>query len=487
MKILFVTSELAGLVKAGGLGDVSAALPRALEQVTRDDVRILLPGYPGVMAGLLEAAPVATLPGLAEVPPARLLAGTTADGLKLFVIDSAALYDRPGTPYNDLAGRDWADNDIRFARLALAAAQISQGLPDFDWQPALMHIHDWPAALAPGYLAWNDGARPIPTVTTIHNLAHQGLFPADRLGALGVPEASFGLQGTEFHGQLGFLKTGLFYASEVTTVSPSYAEEITTAKLGCGLHGLLRGIKADGRLTGIVNGVDDEWDPKTDRYLVRRFDSHTRSAKQGNAHAMRDSLGLAQRPAPLFSLVARMVWQKGVDLVIDACETLVRAGGQLAVMGAGDAVLERRMHALSHRYPGSVAVKIGYDEAVAHNVFAASDFFLMPSRFEPCGLTQMYAQRFGTLPIARETGGLRDTIDDGVTGFLFPDSSVRSLLGAVRRALLMFNFRPGMNQMQREAMRRDFGWDGPAREYHRVYERALASSRISGETHIRPA
>ncbi|WP_085317911.1 glycogen synthase GlgA [Derxia lacustris] len=479
MKILFVTSELAGLVKVGGLADVSAALPRALEQVAHDEVRVLLPGYPGVLAGLRDAAPIAELPGLADIPPARLLGGRGADGQQLFVIDCAPLYDRPGTPYGDLAGADWADNDVRFARLAFAAAQIAHGLPEFDWQPDLMHVHDWPAALAPGYLAWQDGARPIPSVTTIHNLAHQGLFPAHRLGALGVPEAAFAVDGSEFHGQLGFLKTGLYYANEVTTVSPSYAEEIATPQLGCGLHGLLGGLRDAGRLTGIVNGVDPAWNPRNDPYLVRRFDARSRDAKQRNAQAVRHSLGLAHRPAPLFSLIARMVWQKGVDLVIDACETLVRAGGQLAVMGAGDASLERRMHALSQRHPGSVAVKIGYEEAMAHKVFAASDFFLMPSRFEPCGLTQMYAQRFGALPIARETGGLRDTIDDGITGFLFPDSSVRSLLGAVRRALLMFNFRPGMNQMQREAMRRDFGWDRPAQEYHRVYQRAQAACRTS--------
>ena len=422
MKILFVTSELAGLVKVGGLADVSAALPRALEQVTGDEVRVLLPGYPGVLAGLREAAPVIDCPGL---------------------------YDRPGTPYTDLAGRDWADNDIRFARLALAAAQLAHGLPGLDWQPDVMHVHDWPAALAPGYVAWNDGRQPVPTVTTIHNLAHQGLFPAGRLGALGVPEAGFAMEGAEFHGQLGFLKAGLWYASEVTTVSPSYADEITTPELGCGLHGLLGGLRDTGRLTGIVNGADDSWHPRDDPYLVRRFDLATRDEKQRNARAVRQRLGLAQRPAPLFSLIARMVWQKGVDLVIDACETLVRAGGQLVVMGTGDAALERRMHTLSHRHPGSVAVRIGYDEPVAHNLFAASDFFLMPSRFEPCGLTQMYAQRFGALPIAHRTGGLRDTIDDGVTGFLFPDSSVRSLLGAVRRALLTFNHRPGMGRAKR--------------------------------------
>ncbi|WP_051377696.1 glycogen synthase GlgA [Derxia gummosa] len=482
MKILFVTSELAGLVKVGGLADVSAALPRALEQVTGDEVRVLLPGYPGVLAGLREAAPVADLPGLAEIPPARLLGARGPDGHDLLVIDCPGLYDRPGTPYTDLAGRDWADNDIRFARLALAAAQLAHGLPGLDWQPDVMHVHDWPAALAPGYVAWNDGRQPVPTVTTIHNLAHQGLFPAGRLGALGVPEAGFAMEGAEFHGQLGFLKAGLWYASEVTTVSPSYADEITTPELGCGLHGLLGGLRDTGRLTGIVNGADDSWHPRDDPYLVRRFDLATRDEKQRNARAVRQRLGLAQRPAPLFSLIARMVWQKGVDLVIDACETLVRAGGQLVVMGTGDAALERRMHTLSHRHPGSVAVRIGYDEPVAHNLFAASDFFLMPSRFEPCGLTQMYAQRFGALPIAHRTGGLRDTIDDGVTGFLFPDSSVRSLLGAVRRALLTFNHRPGMGRMQREAMQREFGWDAPAREYHRVYARVHSRALAAGRT-----
>ncbi|CAN5149917.1 glycogen synthase GlgA [soil metagenome] len=474
MRILFVTSELAGYIKAGGLADVSTALPTALNH-RGEDVRLLIPGFPAITS-TMELTTIATLPGLAQIPECSIARGTTSEGTLAYVIVCDPLYARAGSPYTNSLGTEWSDNDVRFARLALAAAQIAEGVAGIDWTPDLLHIHDWHGALAPGYLAWRQRAA-TPTITTIHNLAHQGIYGRDRLGALGIPDRAFRIDGPEFYGQLSFLKTGIYYADEVTTVSPTYATEITTEALGCGLHGLLAGIAQEGRLTGIVNGVDDSWDPKTDPYLVRRFDISSRGGKRRNADVLREQLGLTSKHGPLFSLIARMVYQKGVDLAIGACETIVKAGGQLIVMGTGEAALERGVGLLAKKYPGSVSVTFGYEEPVAHRVFAASDFFLMPSRYEPCGLTQMYAQRFGALPVARETGGLRDTIDDGITGFMFPDISVGSLVGAIKRAILMFNFRPGMNNMQRAAMSRDFSWTSSALEYERVYERVYQRAR----------
>ena len=469
-KILYVTSEMSDFIKAGGLGDVSAALPRSLRRLY--DVRVLIPAYRDVLAQHPEIDVVARLPAAHGLPACDLGQIVSADGLVIYVILCADLYDREGSPYGDQAGTDWFDNDIRFARLGLAAAQIVAGLGDLHWKPDLLHLNDWPSALASAYLAW-DGM-PCPSVLTIHNLAYQGLFDRTRLSPLGVPDTAFQMEGVEFHGKLSFLKAGIVYASHVTTVSETYAREITTPEFGCGLDGLLRRHEAEGRLTGILNGIDETWDPRTDASLDSPFGTENLKGKAANAGEVRREFGLAVSRGPLFAVVSRLVHQKGVDLSIEATETIVRQGGQVVVTGRGEARFETDLQRLAARYPGQVGVRLDFQEQTARRMFAGSDFLLMPSRFEPCGLSQMYAQRFGSLPIARQTGGLADTIEDGVTGFLFKDPSLAAMLGAIYRAVDAFGSRRQLTSMRKAAMGRSFAWTRSAAGYAGVYERATA-------------
>ncbi|MDP4023405.1 glycogen synthase GlgA [Methylobacterium sp. NEAU 140] len=469
-RILYATPEMADFVKTGGLGEVSAALPRALR--AHYDVRVLIPGYREVRAAFPEIPVVARLDGLAGIPPCDLGLVEAADGLRIYVLLSPDLYERDGTPYGD-AGGDFSDNDLRFARLSLAAADLARGA-DPDWAADLLHLHDWQAALAPAFLAWR-GAR-LPTVLTIHNLAYQGLFPRDAMHRLGVPDAAFQVDGCEFYGQLSFLKAGIFYASHVTTVSETYAREIQTPEMGCGLDGLLRVRAGQGRLAGILNGIDESWDPRTDPHLALPFEVDDWKGKRANAEAVRRAFGLALSRGPLFAIVSRLVHQKGIDLSLQAAEQIVAEGGQLVVIGQGEARFEDGLRGLGRRHPEAVGVHVGFEEARARQMFAGSDFLLMPSRFEPCGLAQMYAQRFGSLPIVRRTGGLADTVEDGVTGFTFSDPSPAGLGGAVRRALDTFGQKKRLNAMRRRAMAADFGWDRAAENYATLYTRAIGNS-----------
>lgn len=468
-RILYATPEMADFVKTGGLGEVAASLPRALRQ--HYDVRILIPGYRQVVERHPEIAVVAHLPGDAEMPPCDLGLIETGDGLPVYVILNSALYERDGSPYGD-QGVDFPDNDLRFGRLSLAAAELAQGI-DPDWRADLLHLNDWQTALAPAYLAWR-GLR-TPSVLTIHNLAYQGLFPWETLGRLGVPESAFHIDGVEFYGKLSFLKAGLYYASHVTTVSETYAHEITTPEFGCGLDGLLRTRAHQGRLAGILNGIDESWDPRTDPHLATRFEPDDWKGKRSNADAVRTRFGLGVSRGPLFAIVSRLVHQKGVDLTLAAAESIVAEGGQLVVTGQGEPRFEAAFLDLARRHPGSVGVRVGFEETDAHRMFAGSDFLLMPSRFEPCGLAQMYAQRYGSLPIVHRTGGLADTVEDGVTGFLFGESSLKGLSGAIRRAFDVFASKRRLGAMRRSAMAREFGWDRAADGYSSLYTRAVGN------------
>jgi starch synthase len=469
-RVLYVTPEMADFVKTGGLGEVSAALPRALGHLY--DVRILIPGYRQVLDRFDEVPVVARLSGVEGVPPCDLGRVETADGLVVYVLIAPELYDRDGSPYGQ-GGADFGDNDVRFARLCLAASEVASGI-DPDWRADLLHLHDWPAALAPAYLAWS-GSR-TPSILTIHNLAYQGLFERENLWRLGIPENAFQIDGVEFYGKLSFLKAGIFYASHITTVSETYAREIQTPELGCGLDGLIRVRAGQGRVAGILNGIDESWDPRTDPHLATRFEVDDWKGKRANADAVRTTFGLAVSRGPLFAVVSRLVHQKGLDLAIGAAEAIVAEGGQIVVTGQGEPRFEASLTELARRHPGQVGVKVGFDETDARRMFAGSDFFLMPSRFEPCGLSQMYAQRFGSLPIARATGGLADTVEDGVTGFLFGDASVKALGEAVRRALDTFRQTRRMNAMRRSAMAREFGWDRSADGYASLYRRAIGNN-----------
>jgi starch synthase len=469
-KILFVTSELTDFVKAGGLGDVSAALPRALRQA--NDVRIVIPGYRQVTNGR-SIRVVARLGSVYGMPACEIGRIDMTDGLTIYVVLCPELYDREGSPYGDAEGVDWPDNDVRFGRLGLAAAEIACGVPDLEWKPDLLHTNDWPAALAPAYLAWRE--RKFPSVLTIHNLAHQGLFGRERMPDLGIPEHAFQMNGVEFYGRLSFLKAGIFYSSHVTTVSSTYAREITTPEYGCGLEGLLQTVAARDGLSGILNGVDESWDSGRDPHLVSSFDINDLSGKDANAAEVRQAFNLAVSRGPLFAIMSRLVQQKGIDVAIAAAEDVVAQGGQIAVMGKGEPEIETALTRLTERHPGAIGVRIGFDEADSRCLFAGSDFLLMPSRFEPCGLSQQYAQRYGSLPVAYRTGGLADTIEDGVTGFLFDDLSPSGLMHGVKRAFQSFECKSRLKAMRKAAMRRPVSWQHSARRYGGIYERLLGS------------
>ena len=361
------------------------------------------------------------MPLLAEMPACSLGRASTKDGLPVYVLLCPQLYDRPGNPYGDESGRDWPDNDVRFGRFASAAAELAAGTLDKNWAADLVHANDWQAALAPAYLAWR-GSK-VPSILTIHNLAYQGLFPPDLLRRIGAPESFFHIDGLEFYDHVSFLKGGLVYASHLTTVSATYAKEITTRELGCGLEGLLQRRSDAAQLTGILNGIDESWDPSACAQLAQTFAPGDWEGKQANADYVRKQFGLALSRGPLFGLVARLVHQKGVDLVLSAADEIIEAGGQIVVTGSGEAHIEQALVDAHRRRPDAIGVTIGFNDAQARRIFAGSDFTLMPSRFEPCGLSQMYAQRFGSLPIGHQTGGLAETIKDGETGFLFSQPS----------------------------------------------------------------
>jgi starch synthase len=470
MKVLFATSEFADFAKAGGLGDVSAGLPRALRH-RGIDARVLLPAYPEVIANTSDITVVAHLPGHAGLDSCCIGEARTPDGLILYLVLEPSLYQRTGSPYASPEGLDWQDNDLRFARLSLAAAEIASGRAGMDWQPDLMHINDWPGGLAPAYLQWR-GVR-VPTVLTIHNIAYQGVFTRDRMKLLGIPEHAFHINGVEFHNNVSFLKAGLIYADQVSTVSPTYARQITTEAYGAGLHGLTRGIAAEGRLSGIVNGIDESWDPSRDPHLPHHFEADDLSGKQHIADLVRTGLCLAPSEGPLFGVVSRLVHQKGLDIIADTAREIVHEGGQIAILGLGDPETEHMLSRLARSHRDNIGLLIGFNEPMARRIMAASDFCLMPSRFEPCGLTQMQAQRYGSLPIAHATGGLADTIDDGATGFLFSDLSGEGLFAACQRAFEVFEDAEALDEMRQAAMARSFHWTGAAAEYETLYRRLL--------------
>jgi starch synthase len=464
-RVLFVTPELGDFVKVGGLGEVSAALPRAL--LPSCDSRVLVPGYRQVLARCGTLHIVGRCEAFAALPSCDIGRLETPDGLTVYVVLCPELYDRDGTPYGDAEKRDWHDNDLRFARLSLAAAELAGGQVDPDWAADVLHVNDWPAALAPAYIAWR-GQR-TPSILTIHNLAYQGLFSRGSLGRIGAPDSAFQIDGIEFYDQVSFMKAGIVYASQITTVSETYAREILEPAAGHGLDGLLRKRAQETRLTGILNGIDENWDPRTCTHLAKQFEPGDWKGKHVNTESIRRDFGLAASRGPLFSLVARLVHQKGIDLVLSVADSIVSAGGQIVIMGTGESQFEAATEKLAQRHRRSVAVKIGFDEAESRRILAGSDFMLMPSRFEPCGLSQMCAQRVGTLPIGHKTGCLAETIDDGQTGFLFAEPSIGSLFGALCRAFSTYSSKRRLYQMRTRAMARNFGWKHSAVSYRQLY------------------
>ncbi len=471
MRALFVTPEIDDYISCGGLGAVAAALPRAMRSFA--DVRIFIPGYRAILEALPTLEIVGHCEAMADLPACSIARTKTADDMVVYVLICAALYDRPGGPYGDAKGQDWTDNDLRFARFASAAAALASGKVDQTWSAELVHGNDWQSGLVSAYLAWQ-GSK-IPSLLTIHNLAYQGLFHRNSLHRIGAPDRAFNIGGVEFYGKVSFLKAGLVYASHLTTVSETYAREITTPEHGCGLDGILQVRSSASQLTGILNGIDESWDPTTCPELPNRFGSGDWDAKRANTDHVRKEFGLALSRGPLFGLVARLVHQKGVDLVLAAADAIVKSGGQIVVTGRGEPKLEDALREAQRKRPDAIAAAIRFEGGEAKRIFAGSDFTLMPSRFEPCGLSQMYAQRFGSLPIGHQTGGLNDTIVDGQTGFLFSQPSTESLLGGICRAFATFNQTSRLNKMRAQAMARPFGWKNAALRYGALYENLVAS------------
>ena len=470
--ILFVAPECAPLTKTGGLGDVCGALPAALRRLGLD-VRVLIPGYPEVLAATrtIELTKVELL-GV----QGRLL-GTKAGEHEapFLVLDCPALYARQGGPYQSPAGEDWPDNALRFGLLCKAAAVLGSERTPLRWRPDVIHCNDWPAGLVAAYLRL-ERSRRARVLLTIHNLAFQGNFDASLMQALRLPGSLFTLDGLEFHGRLSFLKAGLAFADALSTVSPGYAREIQTAEQGCGLDGLLR--QRSARLSGILNGIDAAtWNPALDPLIPQPYGADSLELKARNKEALQRRMGLqVDARTPLFGSVGRLTHQKGSDVLLAAADELA-ALGQLAVLGKGEREHESALRLLALRHPGRVAVQVGFDEPLAHLIEAGADAFLMPSRFEPCGLNQLYSQRYGTPPVVRATGGLADTVEDGVTGFVFERLEPRALLEAARRAAWSWRAPQAWRKLQRAAMARDFSWDAAARRYADLYLRLATLER----------
>jgi starch synthase len=481
MRVLHICSEIYPLLKTGGLADVAGALPAAQARLGCD-ARVLVPGFPPLRAGILEQTLVAELGPVFGAPSVRLYRGVLPGSSTVaYVIDAPALYDRPGNPYADGNNHAYADNHQRFALLGWIAVRLADGL-DHGWRPQVLHGHDWHAGLAPAYLKAEEqasGRRLAGSVQTIHNLAYQGNFPSHVFGFLQLPAHFFDINGIEFHGQCSFLKAGLFFADKITTVSPTYAHEIQRPEQGCGLDGLLCARVRD--LSGILNGVDDAvWNPATDPLIVEQYSFQDLAGKLACRTALQREAGLSvQQDSPLFCIVSRLTEQKGLHLVLAALPEIVRRGGQIMVLGSGDAPLEAAFQAAASAHPQSVAVRIGYDEQLSHRLIAGADAILVPSRFEPCGLTQLYGLKYGTLPLVRKVGGLADTvvdaslenIEDGLaTGFVFETFDDAGIDAALRRAFALYRRAADWKAVQQRGMQQGFDWDAAAAQYLTLYQ-----------------
>lgn len=476
IRVLFVTSELAPLAKTGGLADVAAALPKALRGLGVD-CRVLLPGYPAIRSASSNWRQIATVAPFAALPAARILEGRLGD-VPVLAVECEPLYERGGDPYSDGCGREWPDNALRFALLSRAAAALGSPVWPTTWQADVVHCNDWQTGLTPAYLHFGNGPRAA-TVFTVHNIAYQGNFHRDLVAALGLPPSCFDMHGVEFHRQLSFLKAGIYYSDHITTVSPTHAAEIQTEALGHGLHGLLHARRH--RLIGIVNGIDTVvWNPAKDPHIAQRYTTWSLRRKHINKAQLQGQLGLGvESDVPLFGMVGRLVPQKGVDLILDVLAELCGLPVQLAVLGAGEQEIEVALQTAATRALRRIAVTIGFDEGLAHRIQAGADFFLMPSRYEPCGLSQMYSQRYGTPPIVHATGGLADTVTPctpetlsagTATGFQFQSFERNCLLDAIATASSTYRNRRTYRSLQQNGMGRDFGWQSGARAYCKLYE-----------------
>lgn len=484
IKVLFITPEITPLLKTGGLADVSAALPAALRE-HKVDVQVLLPGYPRVMDCLKDKRLLTILADTGVHGEVKLLqAELPGSGVPLLVIDYPLFYERDGGPYIDHNGHDWVDNAQRFALLSKVGAILGSSKSPLTWHPDIVQCNDWQSGLTPAYLHFSPepGAA---TIMTIHNMAFQGTFPASLIKPLGLPASSYNINGVEYYGQLSFLKAGLFYANHITTVSPTYAEEIQQEPLGFGMQGLLAHRYLD--LTGIVNGIDGhEWNPATDKLLPHNYSADDLAGKAANKRALQHKLGLTENPdIPLLGVISRLTHQKGLDLLPAIAPFLLEYPVQIVILGSGEAGLEESFLHLAQSHPDQVAAVIGFNEALSHQIEAGADIFLMPSRFEPCGLNQMYSQCYGTPPVVHATGGLVDTVVDATpeniangtaTGFIFTQATTHGLNECIHRALDIYRDQPTWRKILSNGMRRDFSWNRSAEEYLALYEMILKSA-----------
>lgn len=486
MQVLSVASEVYPLVKTGGLADVAGALPLALKS-HGVSVKTLMPGYPAVMRVIEDPKVIYSFESLLGAK-ANLLS-VHHQGLDLLVLDSPTFFDRPGGPYADATGKDHFDNWRRFAALSKAGAMIAQGVlargasegQDEGWRPDVVHVHDWQAAMVPAYMRYSR-APEIPTLITIHNIAFQGQYGADIFPYLEMPPHAYGIEGVEYFGGVGYLKAGLQTSWAISTVSPSYAEEILTPEFGMGLEGLLN--LRQGDLHGIVNGIDaDVWDPAKDHSVKAHYTAATLKSRADNKRAVADRFGLDQDDGPLFCVISRLTWQKGMDMLATCTDELVAQGARLAVLGSGDKALENAFHTAAARHSGRVKVLSVYDEPLSHLMQAGSDAIVIPSRFEPCGLTQLYGLRYGCVPVVARTGGLNDTVIDAshaalaakaATGIAFSPITTDNLRRALRRAVKLYHEPKIWTALQKQGMKSDVSWEKSAGLYADLYKTLLA-------------
>jgi len=477
-EVLSVASEVYPLIKTGGLADVAGALPYAMK-AEGFRLRTLVPGYPAVMKAVKRAETAYAFTDYFG-GPARILTAKPG-GLELFILDAPHLFNRPGGPYIDQSGVDWADNPIRFAALSRAGASLASGLLP-TYQPKIVHAHDWQTGLVPAYLHYGGGGRP-GVVMTVHNLAFQGQYDRRLLASLGLPPQAFTNDGVEYYGDIGYLKAGIRMSDRITTVSPTYAAEICTAEGGMGLEGLLRG-RAD-KLSGILNGIDDQvWNPATDPYIAQTYADADPAVRAANKADLQARFGLDQNPdACVFAVVSRLSWQKGLDLLLAALPVLLSEGAQLVLLGSGDPEIQVGFSAAEREHLGRVGCEFRYDEPMAHRVQAGADALIVPSRFEPCGLTQLYALRYGAVPVVARVGGLSDTVIDagpmaisaGVgTGVQFAPVNGAMLENTIRRAVRLYRNRPVWQRMRANGMATDVSWGNPARRYAELFDGLIA-------------
>jgi starch synthase len=475
-RVLLASSEIFPLAKTGGLADVCAGLPRALERHGAE-VRLLMPAYESALGAVRAARQAADLGGLLGVEAVRLLEVAMPDsGLPAWLLDAPALYRRRGSLYQDERGEDWHDNWLRFGMLAHAAARLALGAAPDGWRPDALHCHDWHTGLAP-YLVHRAGAARPRTVFTVHNAAFQGNFAPDCAARLDLPPEALAPEAMEFWGRISFLKAGVRYADRVNTVSPTYARELRTPEYGCGLEGVFA--QRGDELAGILNGIDTErWDPASGAGIAARFSPRAPGGKAACKRALQRELGLAAEPgAPLLIFASRITWQKMADVTLERMPALLERHPRLqfALLGTGERALEQGFERLAPRYPGRVSIRIAYAEADERRLQAGADALLHGSRYEPCGLAYKIAMRYGALPIVRRTGGLADTVSEGVNGFVFEAPTGEDLQSAVERCLETYERSPGLwETLRARAMRDDYGWERPAFAYLGLYAGAEA-------------